>query len=216
MDLLTVTDLGKRFGGIVALDGASLSARAGEVHALIGENGAGKSTFIQILAGAVRHDTGRILVDGRDHAPGSPDDALRQGVAAVFQELSLVPDLTVEQNIWFRHEPRTRWRTADRRAMAQATESLLERYDFPLLRRDAEVRRLSLAERQLCEIAKALARDPRILILDEATSSLPAREAGWLLALARRLAAEDRLVIFISHRMGEVRQVADRLTSTLR
>ncbi len=212
MDLLTVTDLSKRFGGVRALDRAAFSARAGEVHALLGENGAGKSTFIQVLAGAVRADGGRILLQGREVSPAGPEAAHRLGIAAVFQELSLVPDLTVEQNIWFRHEPRTPWRTADRRAVARATAALLDGYGFPPLPRDTEVRRLPLAERQLCEVAKALSRDPRILILDEATSALPAREAGWLLSLSRRLAAEGRLVIFISHRMGEVRRVADRLT----
>src|SRR5689334_19660394 len=107
MDLVTVTGLSKRYGGIVALSDTTFSARAGEVHALLGENGAGKSTFIQILSGAVQHDGGAIVVEGRDYRPANPDDAQARGIAAVFQELSLIPDLTVEQNIWFRHEPRT-------------------------------------------------------------------------------------------------------------
>ena len=107
MDLVTVNGLSKRYGGIVALSEAEFAARAGEVHALLGENGAGKSTFIQILSGAVRHDGGTILIDGRDFRPANPDDARARGIAAVFQELSLIPDLTVEQNIWFRHEPMT-------------------------------------------------------------------------------------------------------------
>ncbi|MFO1141798.1 MAG: sugar ABC transporter ATP-binding protein [Amaricoccus sp.] len=212
MDLIEVSGLQKRFGGIVALDGVSFAARAGEVHALLGENGAGKSTLIQILAGAVRHDAGEILVDGEPYRPAGPDAAEARGIAAVFQELSLVPDLTVEQNVWFRHAPRTRLGTVDRRALRRLTTDLFARYRFPSLRPDAEVRRLTLAERQIVEIAKALARSPRILILDEATSALPAREAEWLLALTRELAAEGRLVVFISHRMAEVRGVADRLT----
>ena len=107
MDLVVANGLSKRYGGIVALSEADFSARAGEVHALLGENGAGKSTFIQILSGAVRHDAGTILVDGEDYRPANPDAAQARGIAAVFQELSLIPDLTVEQNIWFRHEPRT-------------------------------------------------------------------------------------------------------------
>ena len=212
MDLLTVTGLTKRYGGIVALNDASFSARSGEVHALIGENGAGKSTFIQILCGAVRHDSGGILLDGADYRPANPDAAMERGVAAVFQELSLIPDLTVEQNIWFRREPRTWLRTADFREIRRRTLDLFDRYGFPALPPDREVRHLTLAERQIVEIAKGLAKDPRILILDEATSALPAREADWLLRLTRQMAGEGKLVIFISHRMTEVRAVADRLT----
>jgi ribose transport system ATP-binding protein len=212
MDLVTATGLSKRYGGIVALSEAEFTARAGEVHALLGENGAGKSTFIQILSGAIRHDGGSIIVDGKDFRPANPDEARERGIAAVFQELSLVPDLTVEENIWFRHEPMTPWRTVDRASMRQQTQELLDRYAFPRLRPNQELRRLTLAERQIVEIAKGLAKNPRILILDEATSALPAREADWLLKLTRQLAAEGRLVIFISHRMAEVRAIADRLT----
>ncbi len=212
MDLVTVTGLSKRYGGIVALSDATFSARAGEVHALLGENGAGKSTFIQILSGAVQHDAGAIMVDGRDYRPANPDGAQARGIAAVFQELSLIPDLTVEQNIWFRREPLTPLRTVRRAELRRRTLALLEKYDFPPLRPDQELRRLTLAERQIVEIAKGLTKEPRILILDEATSALPAREAEWLLKLTRQLAAEGRLVIFISHRMAEVRAIADRLT----
>ena len=212
MDLIEVSGLSKRYGGIVALREATFSARAGEVHALIGENGAGKSTFIQILSGAVRHDGGSIQLDGADYRPANPDAAQASGIAAVFQELSLIPDLTAEQNIWFRREPRNVLRSVDGRALRRQTEELFEKYKFPTIRPDREVRRLTLAERQIVEIAKGLAKDPRILILDEATSSLPAREAEWLLALTRQLADENKLVIFIYHRMGEVRAIADRLT----
>jgi ribose transport system ATP-binding protein len=212
MELVAVTGLSKRYGGIVALSEANFSARAGEVHALLGENGAGKSTFIQILSGAVRHDTGTILVDGKNFRPNNPDDARDSGIAAVFQELSLIPDLTVEENIWFRHEPMTAMRMVNRAAMRRRTDELLGKYGFPPLRPDQELRRLTLAERQIVEVAKGLAKNPRILILDEATSALPAREAEWLLKLTRQLASEGKLVIFISHRMAEVRAIADRLT----
>ena len=142
----------------------------------------------------------------RTFAPPIPTTRSARGIAAVFQELSLIPDLTVEQNIWFRHEPLTPLRTVDRAAMRRKTLELLDRYAFPQLRPDQELRRLTLAERQIVEIAKGLAKNPRILILDEATSALPAREAEWLLKLTRQLAAEGRLVIFISHRMAEVRR----------
>lgn len=212
MDLIEVRGVSKRYGGIVALSDASFSARAGEVHALIGENGAGKSTFIQILSGAARHDGGTITLAGADYRPANPDAARALGIAAVFQELSLIPDLTVEQNIWLRNEPRTLLRTVNGRALRAQTLELFQRYSFPQIDPGQELRRLTLAERQVVEIAKGLAKSPRILILDEATSALPAREAQWLLALSRQLADEGKLVIFISHRMGEVRQIADRLT----
>lgn len=212
MDLVKVTGLSKRYGGIVALSEAEFAARAGEVHALLGENGAGKSTFIQILSGAVRHDSGAILIDGKDFRPSNPDDARANGIAAVFQELSLIPDLTVEENIWFRHEPMTSIKTVNRTVLRSRTLEVFEKYAFPPLVPDQELRRLTLAERQVVEIAKALAKEPRILILDEATSALPAREADWLLKLTRQLASEGKLVIFISHRMAEVRAIADRLT----
>ena len=212
MDLLEISGLTKRYGGIVALSGAEFSARHGEVHALLGENGAGKSTLIQILAGAVRHDAGTIRLNGKPYAPASPDDARAAGIAAVFQELSLIPDLTVEQNIWFRHEKLSPLGTVRRGEMRRRTLELFQHYDFPNIPPEREVRRLTLAERQIVEIAKGLAGDPAILILDEATSTLPAREAEWLLGLTRRLAAEGKLVIFISHRMAEVRNIADRLT----
>jgi ribose transport system ATP-binding protein len=212
MDLLEVSGLIKRYGGIVALGGADFSARAGEVHALLGENGAGKSTLIQVLAGAARHDGGTIHVDGALYTPANPDAARAAGIAAVFQELSLIPDLTVEQNIWFRQETLSPIATVRRTEMRRKTLVLFEKYGFPAIPPDREVRRLTLAERQIVEVAKGLAADPKILILDEATSTLPAREAEWLLGLTRTLAAEGRLVIFISHRMAEVRHIADRLT----
>jgi ribose transport system ATP-binding protein len=212
MEFLDASGVTKRYGGIVALFGADFSARRGEVHALLGENGAGKSTLIQILAGAARHDGGTITVDGKPYAPSNPDEAALRGISAVFQELSLIPDLTVEQNIFFRREKRWPIGTIRRGDLRDRTLSLFDKYHFPEIPPDQEVRRLTLAERQIVEIAKGLARDPSILILDEATSALPAREAEWLLGLTRQLAAENKLVIFISHRMGEVRHIADRLT----
>ena len=212
MSLFDAQRLTKRFGGIVALNQATFSATAGEVHALVGENGAGKSTFIQILSGTLRYGEGSIAYDGRPYRPANPDEARGQGIAAVFQELSLIPDLTVEQNIWFRHAQLTPLRTVSSAALRHRTAELFARYKFPAIDPRAYVRRLNLAERQIVEIAKGLAKSPRVLILDEATSALPAREADWLLSLSRQLAAEGKLVIFISHRMGEIRTVADRIT----
>jgi ribose transport system ATP-binding protein len=211
-DLLTASSVIKRYAGIVALSGADLSARGGEVHALLGENGAGKSTFIQILAGAIRADGGAIYLGGSSYRPRNPEEAQAAGVSTVFQELSLIPDLTVEENIWFRREPLSALGTVRSAVIRRATLDLLARHSFPALRPDQELRRMTLAERQVVEIAKALARDPKVLILDEATSALAPRETEWLLGLARGLADAGRLVVYISHRLGEVRQIADRIT----
>src|SRR5438128_1642362 len=202
----------KRFDGVVALDGVGFEANAGEVHALIGENGAGKSTFIKILTGAVRPDEGDVTLFGSPLHARSPRDAAAHGVAAVFQDLSLVPDLTVAENVWFRREPLTLLGTISRRALRRRTHELFKRLDFPPIDVDAEVRGLSVAERQLVEVAKAVAGEPRVLILDEATSALSPKEVRWLLGLARRLAESGMIVIYISHRLGEVREVADRMT----
>ncbi|ODT28579.1 MAG: ABC transporter [Kaistia sp. SCN 65-12] len=211
-ELLTATTVTKNYGGIVALSRADFSARAGEVHALLGENGAGKSTFIQILAGAVRPNGGTVTLGGQSYRPRNPQDARDAGISPVFQELSLIPDLTVEQNIWFRREPLSLVRTVRARALREATESLFARHQFPTIRPDQELRRLTLADRQLVEIAKALSADPKVLILDEATSALGPRETEWLLGLSQGLAKDGTLVIYISHRLGEVRQIADRIT----
>ena len=212
MNLLQASGVSKRYGGIAALSRAEFHAAAGEVHALVGENGAGKSTFIQILAGAVKPDEGTILFKGERFSAASPSGAQAKGISAVFQELSLIPDLTVEQNIWFRHEPLSPLAIVRFRALRAKTLALFEKYRFPATQPGQEVRRLTLAERQVVEIAKALARDPQVLILDEATSSLAPRETEWLLGLAMDLAIEGKLVIYISHRLPEVRRVAKRVT----
>ncbi len=212
MDLIEATAVSKRYGGIVALHEAAFRARSGEVHALLGENGAGKSTFIQILSGAVTPTSGLLRLNGETFRPANTRAAQRAGIAAVFQDLSLVPDLTVAQNIWFRNEPRSWLGTVRRSTLRQRTLDLFERYAIPPIRPDGEVRRLTLADRQIVEIAKGLARRPAVLILDEATSALAPRETGWLLDLSTRLARDGLLVIFISHRLAEVRAVADRIT----
>jgi ribose transport system ATP-binding protein len=202
----------KRYGGIAALDGVDFRADQGEVHALLGENGAGKSTLIKILSGAVRPDEGRIEVAGEPVSLATRTDAQEAGIAAVFQELSLVPDLTVAQNVWFGQPPLTPWRTISTRRLRAQTRTLFQRLGIRGIDPDARMRGLSLAERQLVEIARAIARRPRVLILDEATSALSPSETEWLLSLARELAADGVCVIFISHRMAEVRRVADRVT----
>ena len=211
-DLIEAEAISKRYGGIVALREAGFSARAGEVHALLGENGAGKSTFIQILSGAVKPSSGTLRFGGKPFGPANTKAAQRAGISAVFQELSLVPDLTVAQNIWFGNAPLTWLGTIRTSTLRRKTRALFARFNIPPIDPDREVRRLTLADRQIVEIAKGLARDPAVLILDEATSALAPRETEWLLGLSTRLARDGLLVIFISHRLAEVRAVADRIT----
>jgi ribose transport system ATP-binding protein len=212
MALLQASGITKRFGGIVALDGVVFEADAGEVHAVLGENGAGKSTLIQILSGAIAPDEGSLTFRGEPFRAQTPRDAERAGIAAVFQELSLVPDLTVAENIWFRREPLTSLCTIDRRELLRRTAKLLGELGLTRIASDRAVRHLSVAERQVVEIAKALAVDPAVLILDEATSALPPQEVDWLLAIARQRADAGKLVLYISHRLAEVRRVAERVT----
>ncbi len=209
---LKVTGLSKAFGGIVALDNVDFAASPGEVHALIGENGAGKSTLIKALTGAIRADSGEIRLNGKPVTLHNPRQARAAGIGAVFQELSLIPDLTVAQNVWFRREDRTPLRTISARSLRRRTNELFAELKLPPIDPNREVRGLPVAERQLIEIAKAISQRPRILILDEATSALSPREVTWLLDLCKRLAAMGTTVISRSHRLGEVREVADTCT----
>lgn len=204
--------LTKRFPGVLALDGLDFTAAAGEVHAILGENGAGKSTLIKALGGSLALDSGTVEVFGREQHIGSPDEAAAHGITVAYQELSLLGDLTVAQNIWLRRGRSNAAGILSRRALRARTEELCARLGAPPISPDSKVRYLSIAERQIVEIVASLASEPRILVLDEATASLAADETRWALELARRLAAEGRLVLFISHRLPEIRQVADRVT----
>lgn len=212
MPLLEAAGISKRYGGILALNNVHFAADRGEVHAILGENGAGKSTFIQILSGAVAADEGSLTLGGMPYAARGPKAARRAGISAVFQELSLIPDLTVAENIWFGAESLSPLGTISQRELNRRTRDLFSALGVRSLRPEPVVRSLSIGERQLVEIVKGLAYDPDILILDEATSALLPAEVDWLLDLARRRATAGRLVLYISHRLDEVRRVADRVT----
>lgn len=211
MALLSATDISKRFGGVTALHEASFSCEAGEIHALLGGNGAGKSTMVKIVCGVVEPDDGTIILDDRRVTFSSPAQANSAGVIPVFQELSLVPDLTIAENLYLRREP-TRFGLVDRGAMRRQTSELLASLEFPAIDPDVRARDLPLADRQLVEIAKAISRNPRVLVLDEATSALGAHEVIRLFRVLHQLKEQGTSIIFISHRMEEVRSICDRAT----
>jgi ribose transport system ATP-binding protein len=201
----------KRYGGVRALENASLSISAGRIHAILGENGAGKSTLIKILSGVVRPDAGRIVLDGADVAFDSPAAANRAGIVCIFQELSLVPELSVADNIAISNPP-LRFGLIDRRAQRRIAEDALARAGATDVHPMALVRDLPLSRRQMVEIAKALARGPRILILDEATSALTATDVARVFVVLKRLREEGLALLYISHRMHEIAELADDCT----
>jgi ribose transport system ATP-binding protein len=212
MTLIQAQQVSKRFGGVVALDHAEFSCAAGEIHALLGENGAGKSTLVKILSGVFPPDSGAVQFNGQPVAFGGPADAARLGVVPVFQELSLIPDLTVAQNIFLGNEPRSRWGLIDMAALNRRAAELLGQLGFGHIDPLALARELVLAERQLVEIAKAVAKNPQVLILDEGTSALGAGEVEQVFAILRRLRDQGRAVVYISHRMEEIESICDSAT----
>ncbi|MFO0890545.1 MAG: sugar ABC transporter ATP-binding protein [Isosphaeraceae bacterium] len=209
---LAVRKVAKRFGGVVALDGVDFDVRAGEVHALCGENGAGKSTLIKILAGVHRHGSysGSIQVDGHEVQFHDPRDAHEAGIAVIHQELALVEELSVAENLFLGALPR-RGPCVDWDRVIRETRSLLERFGMDV---DPEtpVRELGVGRKQQLEILRAIRRESRVLILDEPTAALGGREAEALLDLVRRLAGLGVACIYITHRLDEVRAIADRVT----
>ena len=210
-ELLRMAGVTKRFGGVQALDGVDIDVRAGEVHALLGENGAGKSTLVKILAGAERADAGSVAIDGEPLELARPVDALRAGIAMIYQELNLAPDLSVEQNVSLGVE-RSRWGLADRAAMRPAIQSALDALGVREFGPRTRVGRLGPGERQLVEIARALVANARIVAFDEPTSSLSHGDVERLFDVAGRLRERGVGVIWISHFLDEVMRVADRYT----
>ncbi|WP_207002175.1 sugar ABC transporter ATP-binding protein [Trinickia mobilis] len=209
LDLSNVT---KRFGATVALDGASFRVRRGAVHALLGENGAGKSTTVKLLSGLLKPDSGRISIMGKEVQMHGPRDAHRAGVQTAFQEMTLVPDLTVAQNLLMSYEP-TGWLGRIRRREAQRmTAEWLERLELTDVQPGAFVGDLALPVRQKIEIAKAIVRHPDVLLLDEPTSALSGHDVEWLARRIDELKARGVTFVFISHRMQEVREYCDSLT----
>ncbi len=210
--LLKLTSISKAFAGVQALKGVSFDLQAGEVHALVGENGAGKSTLIKVITGAHRPDLGSIEIQGAPVAEIDPVRARALGIAAIYQQPALFPDLTVAENIAIGLEPGGAWRRVrwpERRARARL---LLERIGARI-DPQTEVRRLSMPEQQLVEIARALGANARILIMDEPTASLSDQEVERLFRVIHDLKDHGNGIIYISHRLEELPQIADRVTT---
>jgi ribose transport system ATP-binding protein len=208
--LLEMEGIEKSFPGVRAVRRGELNLRSGEVHALLGENGAGKSTFIKVLAGAQNADAGTIRVHGEELRVRTPHDAARAGIAVIYQEFNLVPALSARENIFLGRES-TRGGFISRREEQKAARELLRQLDSDI---DPETpcRSLSVAQQQLVEIAKALAQKARILVMDEPTAALSSREVDRLLAIVRELRAQGLGIIYVSHRLDEVFAVCDRAT----
>jgi ribose transport system ATP-binding protein len=208
---LVLDKITKSYSGVRALSGASVVCHSGEVHGLIGENGAGKSTLVKVLSGAVDRDGGQITLDGAELAQLDPAAARRHGIGTVFQELSLIDGLSVAQNLFYGVEPKVRFGRIARRDLRAAASAALARYGIEQ-EVDRPVSELRLAERQVLEIVKVLIREPRVLLLDEATSALLPAQVEWLFGVVREFAAAGGIAIFVSHRLGEITDLCDRVT----
>jgi ribose transport system ATP-binding protein len=202
----------KSYGGVRALRGASLQGSFGEVHGLVGENGAGKSTLVKVLSGAVVPDGGTVVLNGRQLRFSSPRHAAESGIGTVFQELSLIPDLSIAANLFYGREPQVRLGRVGQRALVDAARGALAGYGLHYADLRRPVRSLRLSERQVLEIVKTLLWRPRVLLLDEATSALLPQQVDWLFQAVRQFARDGGLVLFISHRLAEVEAICDRIT----
>ncbi len=211
---LSAQHIVKRYGGVVALADGNLNVASGEVVALLGANGSGKSTLSKIITGVVSPNEGSLLIDGRPTTLSSPQIAKKLGITAVYQELSLIPDMTVSENIWLTHEPLRGKSLIKNREVRARTQELLNLFSgtFKSLAPDIPVKMLPPDERQIVEILKALSTQPRLIILDEATASLDTQQVNRLFDLVADWKSRGMAIVFVSHRMEEIFRVADRAT----
>ncbi len=209
--VLEVRNLVKEFPGVKALQGVDLEVLESEVHCLLGPNGAGKSTLIKCVSGALEATSGEILFQGEPLPPGDPAGSLRRGVATIYQELDLVPDLSVAESIFLAHEPR-HWPLLDLKQMYRESEALLARLGHESIPVRAKVGQLRPAAQQVVSIARALSGNVRLLIMDEPSAILDEAEIATLFEVVRRLNAEGVGVIYITHRLDEIRRIGDRVT----
>jgi ribose transport system ATP-binding protein len=212
--ILVLEGISKQYPGVIALEKVDFSVNRGEVRALLGKNGAGKSTLVKILSGAVHPDSGDIRIDEKAVTITSPKDAFNQGIYTVYQEMSLVPGLTVAENILMGRWPQKRSlgiSVIDREQVRKIAQAALDQLEVTI-NLDEIVSRLSVAQQQLIEIAKAISFNPRVLVLDEPTSALASHEVGVLHKVVRRLAEQGRAIIYVTHRLQEIPHVADSVT----
>ncbi|MET0742208.1 MAG: sugar ABC transporter ATP-binding protein [Microvirga sp.] len=209
--LLEVEGVRKAFPGVVALDDVRFRLRRGCVHALMGENGAGKSTLMKIIAGIYAPDEGSFRLRGQAIRLDSPLSALENGIAMIHQELNLMPFMTVAENIWIRREPKTRLGFVDHRELRRRTERLFDALSIDI-DPEIETQALSIASRQMVEIAKAVSYDSDVLIMDEPTSALTDREVEHLFRIIRRLRDDGKGIVYITHKMDELAEIADEVS----
>ncbi|MFK0331931.1 sugar ABC transporter ATP-binding protein [Rhizobium sp. NPDC090275] len=209
--LLAIEGIRKEFPGVVALDDVKLRIWPGTVHALMGENGAGKSTLMKIIAGIYQPDAGEIRLRGMPVTLKSPLDALEQGIAMIHQELALMNWMTVAENIWIRREPKNRFGLIDHAKMVEMTQELFARLNI-VLDPKAQVSELTVAQKQMVEIARAVSYESSILIMDEPTSALTDREVEHLFAIIRDLRSRGIGIVYITHKMNELFEIADEFT----
>jgi ribose transport system ATP-binding protein len=201
--------ISKQYGGVTALDNVDFECERGHIHAILGENGAGKSTLIKILSGVVEPSQGTLELEGKPVRFSKPRDANAHGIVCIFQELSLLPDLSVADNICITDPPKNFLGLIDRSEQNRRTRELLARVGCEDVHPQERVRNLSLSRRQMVEIAKAVNRNPTLLILDEATSALTAADVEKVYAILHRLRDDGLAILYISHRMHEIEQLAD-------
>ncbi len=209
--LVELRGISRSFGGVRALAEVDLALEAGKVHALVGENGAGKSTLVKILTGVEQPDEGELLIEGVQQRIADPHAAHRLGIAAMYQEPTVFPDLRVAENIFAGRRPRSRLGTVDWGAMKRETRRVLSDIEVDL-DPDTPVRGLGVADRQLLEIAKALTAEARLLIMDEPTAALSPREVDALFAIVRQLSARGVAILFVSHRLEEISAISDTVS----
>jgi ribose transport system ATP-binding protein len=210
-DLLEIAGVKKHFGATAALDGVDLTVRKQQVHALIGENGAGKSTLMNILSASIRPDAGSIVFQGQHYRPADPLEARQRGIAHIHQELSLCPHLSVAENIFLGSEPQ-HWGWLERRKLNEQATEMLETFRHPAITAERRVADLPIAARQIVEICRALAQRASLILMDEPTSSLQQADVERLFSFIHRLRASGISIIYISHFLEELREIADACT----
>jgi len=202
----------KNFPGVKALDDVHFSLRRGEVHALVGENGAGKSTLMMVLGGIYQPDRGELFINGKKVQFNNPRESIKSGIGIVFQELSLVPQLSVAENIFYNRQPINRMGLVNKKLLNQKTQEMLDLFDVKAFGPGDPVHKLSLANQQVVEILKAMSEHPQIIILDEPTSSLSETETRQLFKNVRKLKEQGISFIFVSHHLSEIFEIADTVT----